>query len=375
MTQVLVELLNSKTTTGELYRSIPDKPDFIQCYACAHYCKIKNGRSGICKIRYNEEGELKVPYGYVGAWQCDPIEKKPFYHAYPNSYAMSFGMLGCDYHCGYCQNWITSQALKDPRASVGSSVKDVTPKEFVKKAIDLEARVVTSTYNEPLITSEWAVGIFKVAREQGLATSYVSNGNATPEVLDYLKPYLDLYKIDLKTFQDKNYRKLGGTLEAVLKGIKGVHEREMWLEIVTLIVPTFNDSDEELQQIAEFIADISTEIPWHVTAFHKDYKMTEPGNTSAKTLIRAAKIGEKVGLKYVYAGNIPGHVDKFSNTRCSCSHTLIERFGFDMVNFSMDVNHEEKTGFCPKCGEQIPGRWEEPPERSSRSHIMRLFRR
>ncbi|MFW9778211.1 MAG: AmmeMemoRadiSam system radical SAM enzyme [Candidatus Heimdallarchaeota archaeon] len=375
MTEVLVDLLNSKTTTGELYRSLPTQPEFIQCYACAHYCKIKNGRSGICKIRFNEEGSLKVPYGYVGAWQCDPIEKKPFYHAFPSSNAMSFGMLGCDYHCGYCQNWLTSQALKDPRARAGSYVKDVTPEEFVDRAIELEARVITSTYNEPLITSEWAVAIFKVARQQGLATSYVSNGNATPEVLDYLRPYLDLYKIDLKTFDDKNYRRLGGTLEAVLKGIKGVFERGMWLEIVTLVVPTFNDSEEELTQIAEFIADVSTDIPWHVTAFHKDYKMTDPSNTSAETLIRAAEIGEKAGLNYVYAGNLPGRVGKFSNTRCSCGHTLVKRLGFEVIEFSMEVENDAKKGFCPKCGEHIPGRWEEPQERNSLFRFMKFIQR
>ncbi|MFW9856560.1 MAG: radical SAM protein [Candidatus Thorarchaeota archaeon] len=819
MTQALVERLNARTIEGDLYRLIPEKPEFVQCYACAHYCKIRNNRSGICKIRFNDNGVLRVPYGYVGAWQCDPIEKKPFFHAFPGTHAMSFGMLGCDYHCGYCftddtvvitdkgpetfkqlfnsvdaiqethdgyigfkndlraitssgklrdvkgifkhkykgkmvkinplylpeikctsdheiyattnpnikpgkvkakqltknhllaiprsysfsspqlvkvdqvlnqhefnfnprwklsveernfimsetekgkssneigetlgksgsyirhvrskmrkglgldkrkgkiiiednkmrfsnerrpgipveiqfdvdtarlfglycaegcvvtdesrpnsyktnftfsheeehfvkevrnlitkifgisarkviredtiavaagktsigllfkylvgvkalekkvpeylfdaprevveafvnayidgdghryesskvssstvsidlaygiawlvlklgylpsiyinkmpekteilgrevnqaeflynvvwyensnverefhvtdeyflipirslsqfdfddyvynmevenehnylagfflvancQNWLTSQALKDPRASARSTVNDITPQEFVNKALDLDARVVTSTYNEPLITSEWAVAIFKVAREKGLATSYVSNGNATPEVLDYLKPYLDLYKIDLKTFQDKNYRKLGGTLEAVLKGIKGVFERGMWLEIVTLIVPSFNDSDEELQQIAEFIANISPDIPWHVTAFHKDYKMTDPDNTSVETLVRAAKIGEKTGLNYVYAGNLPGQVGKFSHTRCpQCEHTLIARHGFEITDFALNVNYEEKKGYCPKCGEQIPGRWEEPPERNSRLHFSRFL--
>ena len=369
MNKSLADQLNDRTIPGDLYRPIPGKPDFILCYACAHYCKIKNGRHGVCRIRSNDNGVLKVPYGYVGSWQCDPIEKKPFYHAFPRSLAMSFGMLGCDFHCGYCQNWLTSQSLRDPNA--GGHPRDVTPEQFVKEAKRLGARVVTSTYNEPLITSEWAMAIFKVARKAGLGTSYVSNGNGTPEVLDYIQPYVDLYKIDLKSFQDKNYRSLGGTLDAVLRTIKDVFEKGMWLEIVTLTIPTFNDSNEELTNIAEFIADISVDIPWHVTAFHKDYKMTDPEDTPIETLLRAAKIGEKAGLNFVYAGNRPGMVKNYSNTRCpNCEHTLITRHGFEVKSFDMDLNKAKYEGFCPKCGNQIPGRWEKPPKRDKMFYLF-----
>lgn len=357
----LKQILDSRTKPGILYRKLENKDNFIQCYACAHYCKIKDGKSGVCKIRRNEQGTLMVPWGYVGAWQCDPIEKKPFYNAFPKSLAMSFGMLGCDFHCSYCQNWVTSQSLRDPQA--GGHPRDVTPEAFVQEALKYNARVVTSTYNEPLITSEWAVDIFKEAKKFNLATSYVSNGNGTPEVLEFIKPYLDLYKIDLKSFNDKNYRKLGGKLESVLNMIKNVHQAGIWLEVLTLTIPGFNDSKEELTQIAEFIADISVDIPWHVTGFHKDYKMTDNDNTPAKTLIRAAKIGEKAGLNFVYAGNRPGQVDKYSNTRCpKCETTLVERRGFTVNSFNMKL-HDNYEASCPKCGEIIAGRWEKPPGR------------
>src|SRR5207237_6895790 len=180
----------------------------VRCYSCGHRCKVLEGLKGICKVRYNEGGVLKVPRGYVAALQVDPIEKKPFFHAYPGALALSFGMLGCDYHCGYCQNWVTSQALRDPVA--GASPTDVEPADLVRLAKQHGAKVITSTYNEPLITSEWAVEVFRVAKDQGLRTAYISNGNGTPEVLTYLKPWVDYYKVHLKGFSQEEYRKLRG---------------------------------------------------------------------------------------------------------------------------------------------------------------------
>src|SRR6266704_6341186 len=295
----------------------------------ALYERLENGR-----LRFNRGGRLLVPHGYVGALQLDPVEKKPFFHALPGSAAMSFGMLGCDYHCAYCQNWVTSQALRDPNAI--SPPHRLTPEEFVALAMDRGARIVTSTYNEPLITSEWAVEIFKIARAQGLKTSYVSNGNGTPQVLAYIKPWVDLYKVDLKSFQDRNYRKLGGVLDNVLDTIQRLYTMGFWLEIVTLVIPGFNDSNEELRDMAQFLAKISPDIPWHVTAFHQDYKMTDPDNTSIDTLIRAAEIGYGAGLNYVYAGNLPGRVGKYENTFCpGCKAALSERYGFRVLKNRM----------------------------------------
>ena len=184
-------------------------------------------------------------------------------------------MLGCDLHCSYCQNWVTSQALRDPNA-VSPPVL-MTPEELVQEAVQQGAKVVVSTYNEPLITSEWAVAVFKEARAAGLSTGYVSNGNGTPQVLEYLRPWVDLYKVDLKSFDDRHYRQLGGRIQPILDTIRKLHEMGFWVEIVTLIVPGFNDSDDELKRMAEFLVSVSPDIPWHVTAFHQDYKMTEPG--------------------------------------------------------------------------------------------------
>jgi len=348
----LKAILKEYTTEGELYGRLED--DKVRCYACGHRCLILPGLDGICRVRYNQAGRLMVPSGYVGAIQCDPTEKKPFFHAYPGSLALTFGMLGCDLHCAYCQNWVTSQALRDPRA-VAPPI-EVTPEEMVKISRRYGARLLVSSYNEPLITSEWAVDIFRVAKSQGFVCAYVSNGNATPEVLDYIRPWVDLYKIDLKSFRDASYRKLGGILQNITETVRMVYERGFWLEIVTLIIPGFNDSDDELRQAAEFIAGVSPDIPWHVTAFHQDYKMTGPDNTPVETLLRAADIGLSAGLNYVYAGNLPGRVGDLENTYCSkCRTLLIERWGFKVKKNAL------ARGACPACGTSLPGRWEPAP--------------
>jgi pyruvate formate lyase activating enzyme len=269
----------------------------------------------------------------------------------PGSNALTFGMLGCDFHCGYCQNWVTSQALRDDAA--GAAPTHFTPEALVQAAQRTQAKLVVSSYNEPLITSEWSMTIFKQARAAGLVTGFVSNGNATPEALDFIKPYTDCYKVDLKSMRQKNYRELGGVLKHVLWTIEALHRRGFWLEVLTLVVPGFNDSTEELRDAAQFIAAISPDIPWHVTAFHKDYKMTGPDNTSSKTLIRAAETGAQAGLHYVYAGNRPGEVGPWENTCCPhCKTLLIERFGYVILGY-----HLTAEGKCPKCGHLIPGIW------------------
>jgi len=346
--KTLKELLAHNTKEGELYEKMPK--EWVRCYSCGHQCKIPPGKDGICKVRFNKAGTLYVPWGYAGGVALDPIEKKPFFHAYPGAKALSFGMLGCDYHCGYCQNWITSQALRDPDAVSGIEV--ITPEQFVDAALRARAKVVTSTYNEPLITSEWAVEIFRLAKRVGLVTSYVSNGNGTPQVLEYLRPWVDLYKVDLKGFNQKSYAQLGGVLKNVLNTIQTLHEKGFWVEIVTLVIPGFNDSKAELTDIARFIVSVSPDIPWHVTAFHQDYQMTDPSNTPVSTLLRAREIGLSSGLRYVYSGNRPGEVGDTENTFCpSCHTTLIQRYGFRVLS------NKIKDGKCPSCGTVIPGRW------------------
>ncbi|MBI3475494.1 MAG: AmmeMemoRadiSam system radical SAM enzyme [Acidobacteria bacterium] len=323
----------------------------VRCYACGHCCPIPEGHPGVCKVRFNRGGTLYVPWGYVGGVQCDPIEKKPFFHAYPGALAYSFGMLGCDLHCSYCQNWVTSQALRDPNAV--SPPLTATPEMLVQDALEQGAKVLVSTYNEPLITSEWAAAIFRAAREAGLVTGFVSNGNGTPQVLEYLGPWIDLYKVDLKSFDDRHYRQLGGRLQPILDTIRRLYEMGIWLEIVTLLIPGFNDSDDELRRLAEFVTSVSPDIPWHVTAFHKDYKMTSPDDTRAEDLLRAAAIGDEAGLRYVYAGNLSGQVEDLENTCCpGCGEMLIQRDGYLIEEY-----HLTPEGNCPFCHVAIPGRW------------------
>jgi len=260
-------------------------------------------------------------------------------------------MMGCDLHCSYCQNWVTSQALRDEKAVAG--VAEADPCVMVEDALEQGARVMVSTYNEPLITSEWAVAIFREARAAGLMTAYVSNGNGTPQVLKYLEPWVDLYKVDLKSFDERHYRELGGRIEPILETIQALHGMGIWVEIVTLLIRGFNDSDEELRRLTEFVASVSVDIPWHVTAFHKGYKMTSPEDTRAEDLLRAAEIGRAAGLRYVYCGNLPGRVGGLEDTRChQCGETVIRRCGYLIVDYRLTAE-----GGCSACGAAIPGRW------------------
>ena len=341
--------VRTREAAPELVERIDDKR--LRCYSCGHQCPIPDGAAGVCKVRFNQGGRLMVPWGYVGGVQCDPVEKKPFFHAYPGALAYSFGMLGCDLHCSYCQNWVTSQALRDPQAV--APPQDTTPASLVQDALRQGAKIVVSTYNEPLITAEWAVAIFKEAREQGLVTGFVSNGNGTPQVLDYLRPHVDLYKVDLKSFDDRHYRELGGRLQPILDTIRWLHAAGIWVEIVTLLIPGFNDADAELRALTEFIASVSPDIPWHVTAFHQDYRMTDPANTTAADLRRAAALAREAGLRFVYAGNLPGCVGDLEETKCpSCRETLISRYGYLVRAY-----HLTGDGACPRCAATIPGRW------------------
>lgn len=366
----LAERLDVLTAEGELLQSLPDGA--VRCHACGHRCLIRPGKRGICKVRFNDGGRLRVPWGYVAALQSDPTEKKPFYHLYPGSDTLTFGMLGCDFHCAYCQNWLSSQALRDPATdAAGVYIQRLSPHQLVAHALQMGARVVASSYNEPLITSEWAVAIFKQARAAGLKCAYVSNGNATPEVLDYLRPHLTAFKVDLKTMRDGQYRKLGGVLQHVLDTIRRAHALGLWIEVVTLVVPGFNDSNDELMDAARFLTSVSPDIPWHVTAFHPDYRMTEPDSTSTASLVRAAEIGQEAGLRFVYAGNLPGRVGAYEHTICpTCGTHLVERVGYVVLGYRLTAQ-----GSCPRCGTTIPGVWTDVPQQVRTGSPAELFAR
>ena len=348
----LASTLDQLTAPAEL--AIPLPEGSVRCTACGHRCLVRSGRRGICQVRFNAQGTLRAPWGYVAALNADPVEKKPFYHFLPGAVALTFGMLGCDLHCAYCQNWLTSQALRDSAsAEAAYLIKRVSPQQIIEAAKRTGAEVIASSYNEPLITSEWALAVFKEARSAGIKCVTVSNGNATPEVLEYLRPALSGMKIDLKSMQERNYRQLGGVLKNVLDTIRRVAEMGLWLEVVTLVVPGFNDSSAELWDTARYLASLSADIPWHVTAFHSDYRMLNTPNTPQQTLLRAADIGREAGLRYVYAGNLPGSVDDYETTFCPhCNTPLVERRGFRILAL-----HVTTQGICPRCGTEIAGIW------------------
>ncbi len=346
----LQDRLDALSAEGEVYRELPEGR--VRCLACAHRCLIPPGRRGVCQVRYNQDGRLRVPFGYVAGVQADPTEKKPFFHVLPGSWVLTFGMLGCDLHCAYCQNWVSSQALRDARA--GFEPTPASPRELVGLALRAGARLVASSYNEPLITVEWAAAVFREARRAGLRTLFVSNGHATPEVLAYLRPWCDGYKIDLKSMSDRQYRRLGGRLEPVLETVRQAHRLGFWVEVVTLVVPGFNDSDEELREAAAFIASVSPAIPWHVTAFHPDYRMQATPPTTVRRLMEAARIGREAGLTFVYVGNVRDpQAHRWENTWCpGCGALLVERFGF-----AVTANRLTADGRCPECAVAVPGVW------------------
>lgn len=354
----LEQLLARHTQPGapELARTLPDGR--IQCLACGHRCRIAEGNPGVCRVRYVSGGVVRRPRGYVGALACDPIEKKPFFHAYPGRNALTFGMLGCDLRCSYCQNWETSQVLRDEAAlSLPLAVKAA---QLAEAAQRLEARVLASSYNEPLITADWAVEVFREAAARGITCAFVSNGNATPEVLEYLRPHLSLYKADLKGFTARAYRELGGNLDNVLQTIVALRRLGLWLEVVTLVIPGFNDDPGELRAMAEFLVSVDRDIPWHLTAFHPDYQLLDRGRTPLGTLLAAHEIGRAAGLRYVYAGNLPGEVGDREHTLCpGCGAAVILRRGF------LVLENRLEGGRCPGCREPIPGVWEKCPPRAT----------
>jgi pyruvate formate lyase activating enzyme len=350
----LGQILDQLTVEGELSEAA--EAGAVRCFACGHRCLIRDGKRGICQVRFNAGGKLHVPWGYVAALQSDPIEKKPFFHVLPGSTALTFGMLGCDYHCGYCQNWLTSQAMRDPDSDISAKfIRHITPDQLVEHATRtaLSCRVI---YNEP-IASEWAIAIFQEgARDAGLMWRMSPTATTRRRSSNTCDRTLSAYKVDLKCMQDKSYRSLGGVLQNTFRNPARA-DAGMWVEIVTLHDSGFNDSNEELWVAARFIAGVSRDIPWHVTAFHKDYKMTEPANTDAATLLRAAEIGREAGLRYVYAGNLPGRTGEYEDTFCgSCNARLVERTGYSVSAYRI-----APEGTCPKCSARVPGLWPANP--------------
>ncbi len=319
-----------------------------QCLLCPHQCVIAPDRTGICGVRKNSDGMLvSLVYGRVIAEHVDPIEKKPLFHFYPGSRSYSIATAGCNFRCRHCQNAEISQMPRDQGVVKGS---DRTPEDIVRAAQQHGCTSISYTYTEPTVYFELAFATAQLAREHGIRNTFVTNGYISPEPLEKIGPYLDAANIDLKAFSEEFYKNIcGARLQPVLDAIRLYKKLGIWIEITTLIIPDLNDSPQELEQIARFIAETGPEIPWHVTAFYPTYRLLDKPRTSIKTLIKAREIGLKAGLRYVYTGNVPG--EEGENTHCfGCGNLLIRRYGFSIGENNL-VN-----GACPKCNAGFDGR-------------------
>lgn len=319
----------------------------VNCFLCNHRCTVKEGNKGLCGVRENREGILySLVYGKSISESVDPIEKKPLFHFFPGSRSFSIATVGCNFKCLHCQNSNISQMPRDQKYIAGN---DLHPSKIVSLAQEYDCASISFTYTEPTIYFEYAFETSKIAKEEGLATTFVTNGYITPEPLKTIQPYLDGANIDLKSFSDEFYRKVcGAKLQPILDAITLYHQLGIWIEITTLIIPTYNDSDQELRDIARFIKNLDEKIPWHITAFYPTYRLTDQPRTSVKTLRRAREIGLSEGLRYVYEGNVPGEGGE--NTFCyNCNSLLIQRLGFSITE------NRIRDSKCPNCQALIDG--------------------
>lgn len=322
-----------------LYKKL--EAEKVSCNLCSHRCLIDEGKFGICGVRQNKKGTLYTSsYGSVIAAHIDPIEKKPLFQVMPGSMSFSIATVGCNFRCGFCQNWQISQKQEADRLAMVP--QEMAPAEIVKLARKSGCESISYTYTEPTVFFEYALETAKLAKEEGLLNIFVTNGYMTKEALEMIRPYLDAANVDLKFFKDDSYKKVcAAKLSPVLEAIKLLHQMGIWQEITTLVVPKLNDSEEELKDIAAFIVSVGKEIPWHISRFHPDYKFENQQSTSVSTLKLAEAIGKKAGLRYVYLGNVPLEAE---NTYCyNCHKLLIKRYGFEVLH---QGTKESKCNFC-----------------------------
>ncbi len=332
-----------------LYTKNPD--DSVDCSLCRHRCHISKGGRGICQVRENRDGTLySLFYGRPIAVAIDPIEKKPLFHFYPGSLSFSVATLGCNFQCPFCQNWDISQYGRDK--SIPESGQSASPEQIAKKAHEAGCKTIAYTYSEPTIFFEYALDIARAAKPFGIKNVFVTNGFMTREMLDEFHPLLHAANVDLKAFNPETYKTMmKADLDGVLDSIRYMKELGIWIEVTTLVVPGMNDSEEELGEIASFIADVGVEIPWHISRFHPTYKVTDQPRTPIETLETAYRLGKEAGLRYVYMGNVA--TDRGENTYCyHCNELLIERVGF-----GVSENKILDDSSCPRCKSQIDGKY------------------
>ena len=322
--------------------------DGVKCGLCPHSCIIHTDKFGVCGVRKNIDGKLySLVYEKVIAAHVDPVEKKPLFHFLPGSRIYSYATAGCNLRCQFCQNWDISQISKGEHGQIIG--ENMSAKEVVMQALAMKCESIAMTYNEPTIQFEFAYDVCREAKNHNLKTAFVSNGYINRKPVDKIQPYLDAINIDIKSFSDEFYKKIcGARLQPVLDSVKYYHKKGVWVEITTLVIPQENDSLQELNSIAEFIASIDNDMPWHVTRFHPDYKMRDKNSTSGTILHKAYDIGKKAGLKYVYVGNVVG--DDKENTFCpKCNKLLVKRYGFDVLENNITGN------MCKFCKQVIAG--------------------
>ena len=321
----------------------------VQCSTCSHRCFISPEKYGICGVRKNIDGKLyALNYGKAISSSIDPIEKKPLFHFLPGTHSLSIATVGCNLRCGNCQNWQISQLVKTDKSKLETG-QDLSPSEIVELAVKNKCPSISYTYTEPTIFLEYALDTMKLAKEKGIKNVWVTNGFMSKETLELIRPYLDAVNVDIKSFDDKFYKNIcGAKAGPILENLKWMKKNKIWIEITTLIIPGFSDDKIMLENIAQFIFDqLGSETPWHISAFSGviSYKMQNVPDTPIETIYKACDIGKKAGLKYIYAGNIPGNPKE--NTYCpKCNELVIERIGFY-------IKRSDKDGKCAKCGESL----------------------
>jgi pyruvate formate lyase activating enzyme len=325
----------------------------VACDACSQHCKLQEGEYGICGIRRVENGELRLlTYGIAAAVNVDPVEKKPMFHFLPGSRIFSFGTVGCNFSCQFCQNADISQYPKEhPHRIIG---RPLSPAEAVATALEYGCDSIAYTYNEPVVFFEYTYDTARLAHEAGLKNVYVTSGYETRKAIDTLAPYLDGMNIDIKGYTQSFYKDIcGASLKPVLDAVEYAHSKGIWIETTTLLIPGLNDSQEEIRSIAHFQAALSPDIPWHISAFHPMYKMQDRPRTPPETLRRAYEIGKEEGLRYVYVGNIDDEARE--STYCpGCGKMVIDRQGHIGQYIT---NHLVEKNRCPYCATAIAGVW------------------
>ncbi|MFO7888958.1 MAG: AmmeMemoRadiSam system radical SAM enzyme [bacterium] len=322
----------------------------VECCACEHKCIIPPGKRGICGVRENREGTLySLVYGKTIAANTDPIEKKPLFHFLPGTLSFSIATAGCNMHCKYCQNADISQLPRERKNIIG---REFLPEQVVQTALKNKCKTIAYTYTEPSIFWDYAYDTAKLAREQGIKNVFVTNGYFSRESFQEISEFMDAANVDLKSFSDKTYKEIcSAKLQPVVDTILRMKAAGVWIEVTTLLITDLNDSKQELEEIANFIAECDPGIPWHISRFYPTYKMLDKPPTSVKSIWRAMEIGYEAGLHFVYAGNVRG--DEGENTFCySCGTRVIQRVGFQVSDNIV------KQGKCPKCGAVIEGVWE-----------------